>query len=77
MERIERLELLLCIVLIYYISFSNCITTHPVLAGYRAVWETSIGTAIRVAAIAFVAVYVSMPVAALFVVNLLRCSDRV
>lgn len=73
----ELLELLLCIVLIAYVSFAECITSNPALALYRSVWETPIGTAFRVLAVVLVAKYVSPLVALLFVANLLRCSDRV
>lgn len=75
MERVELLEWLLGIVLIVYISFSDCVTDHSDLTLYRTVWETQLGTAVRLVALIFVAKYVSMPVALLFVANLLRCSD--
>jgi hypothetical protein len=75
MERIELLEWLLGIVLIVYISFSDCVTNHSDLTRYRTVWETQLGTALRLVGLIFVAKYVSMPVALLFVVNLLRCSN--
>lgn len=73
----ELLELLLCIVLIAYVSFAECITRKPDLALYRRVWETPIGTAFRLLAIVLVAKYVSPLVALLFIANLLRCSNYV
>jgi hypothetical protein len=73
----DLLELLLSVVLIAYVSFAQCITDNPDHAVYRSVWETSIGTALRLLAIVLVAKYVSPLVALLFVANLLRCSDRV
>ena len=76
MERIELLEWLLSIVLIAYISFSDCVTDHSELTLYRTIWESQLGTALRLVALIFIAKYVSMLVALLFMVNLLRCSSR-
>jgi hypothetical protein len=73
--REELLEWLLSIVLIAYISFSECISHHPGRTLYRTTWETQIGTALRLVALTFVAKYVSMLAAIFFMVNLLRCSD--